>query len=237
MDVVPETNLPFVSCILPTRSRPGFIAEAIRGFLNQDYPQAELVVIDDSPTPVRALLPTDERIQYFHFSDRLTIGAKRNLACERAGGKIIAHVDDDDWYPPDRLSRQVRALLGSDAAVCGTSRLYFFDALEERAWLYAYPLGRWLAGTSLVYRRSYWENHRFRPVQVGEDWYFVRATRDPGTLLDLSDPELSLASVHGANTSPKSATSYWQEVGYDLVVARLGARLAGYRAACVACRP
>jgi glycosyltransferase involved in cell wall biosynthesis len=226
MEVVPEASLPFVSCILPTRSRPGFMTEAIRGFLDQDYPQAELVVIDDSPAPIRALLPMDNRIQYFHFSDRLTIGAKRNLACDRASGEIIAHIDDDDWYPPDRLSRQVRALMGSDAAVCGTSRLYFFDAL-----------GRWLAGTSLVYRRSYWQNHRFRPVQVGEDWYFVRATRDPGTLIDLCDPELSLASIHRANTSPKSTTSYWQEVGYDLVVARLGARLAGYRAASAACRP
>lgn len=232
------SSLPLVSCILPTRSRPGFAAEAIRGFLRQDYPHTELVVVDDGPEPIRALLPVDERIRYFHLPGQQTTGAKRNIACENARGEIIAHVDDDDWYPSDRLSRQVRALLHSDAAVCGTSRLYFFDALKEKAWLYTYALDRWLAGTSLVYRRSYWEDHRFRPIQVGEDWYFVRATRAPRTLLNLDDPELALAAIHARNTSPKPATgSYWREIGYDLVRSRLDSRAGAYRAAAAGSGP
>ena len=43
-------------------------------------------------------------------TEKITLGAKLNLACDYARGEIIAHWDDDDWYAPRRLSTQVEAL-------------------------------------------------------------------------------------------------------------------------------
>jgi hypothetical protein len=222
---------PLVTCIMPTYDRPRFVIEAVRGFLAQDYPRRELFIVDDGENPVGDLLPSDARIRYLYVPGRKPIGTKRNIACENALGELIAHVDDDDWCPSTRLSSQVQAMQGPGVEICGTSRLHFLDPIRDRAWLYAYPRGGWVAGQCLMYRRSFWQEHRFRPIQVGEDWTFVRSTSRPGALLDLRDPSLCVAMLHGKNASPKSPDAYWQAVDCAPVAERLGARIQAYRAA------
>jgi glycosyltransferase involved in cell wall biosynthesis len=221
---------PLVSCILPTRDRPGFLVEAVRNFLAQDYPRKELVVVDDGDAPVRALLPDDERIVYVRPRERLPLGVKRNVACARARGEIIAHFDDDDWYPPARLSTQVGALTGGGGAICGTSRLYFFDPLGGRAWLYSRPGARWVAGSTLAYLRSYWGERPFAPVSVGEDSRFVAG--GGAELIDLCDPNLCVAMIHARNTCPKRpAAPLWRAAEPGAVRLLLGGRLGAYREA------
>jgi glycosyltransferase involved in cell wall biosynthesis len=223
---------PLVSCILPTRDRPGFVAEALRGFLAQDYPRRELIVVDDGETSVEQLIPVDARIRYLRVSGVRPVGAKRNLACAQARGDVIAHVDDDDLYPPGRLTAQVRALGAGGAPVCGTSRLTFADPIARRAWLYAHAPGRWAAGSTLVYRRSYWQAHQFSAVPVGEDEHFVSRAAAEGALIDVDDPDLCVATVHARNTSPKRASApRWREIDWDRVEPLLGARAEAYRAA------
>jgi glycosyltransferase involved in cell wall biosynthesis len=233
LSVSSATNAtPLVSCILPTRDRPGFVAEAVRGFLGQDYPHRELVVVDDGAAPIAHLLPVDPRIRYLRLPETRTIGDKRNIACASARGEIIAHLDDDDWYPVHRLRRQVRALLESGASICGTSTLRFFDPVANHAWTYSCPGRRWVAGASLVYRRSVWERHPFLGVQIGEDARFLEAATDPAAIVDLRDPDLCVATVHAHNTSLKcTAGAYWQSIDIEEIGARLGARLRAYRAA------
>jgi len=41
---------PLISCIMPTRDRRAFALQAVRYFLRQDYPQVELIIVDDSVT-------------------------------------------------------------------------------------------------------------------------------------------------------------------------------------------
>jgi len=209
---VQTTNdLPLVSCIMPTFNRRAFIPDAIRCFLSQDYPNIELVVVDDGSDPIADLLPGDPRIVYVRTESRMTVGAKRNLACERARGEFIVHWDDDDWYPPSRVRVQVAALRERGGDVCGTSILYFLDRTRSRAWCYRYSGSpeAWVCGSSLAYRRDAWTRNRFPEIQVGEDSQFV--WRFPaGSVVDLRDPTLCIASVHEANVSPKdTAGMFW----------------------------
>src|SRR5205085_6482789 len=102
---------PLVSCIMPTYNRRAFIPRALRCFFNQDYPNLELVVVDDGAEPVSDMLPPDSRIRYFRLPQKQTVGAKRNYACGQAQGSIIVHWDDDDWYAPCRVQRQIQPLL------------------------------------------------------------------------------------------------------------------------------
>jgi glycosyltransferase involved in cell wall biosynthesis len=217
-------GVPLISAIMPTRDRPAFVMQAIRCFLAQDYPRLELIVVDDGASPIAPLLPLDPRVRYFRRPAGETIGAKRNFACEQAAGDLIAHVDDDDWYPPERLSRQARALAAPGAMVCGTSALTFLDPAADRAWLYAYPRPGWVAGATLMYRRAYWQRRRFAPLQVGEDWRFLEALRQPAELADLADPGLCVATVHGGNTSRKTVDDpLWLAIPPQPVRARVGA--------------
>src|SRR5918911_1011204 len=166
---------PLVSCIMPTADRRAFVGRAVEYFLRQEYEPKELVVVDDGADAVEDLMPRDGRVRYVRLDQKLTVGAKRNLACELARGEVIAHWDDDDWHAPRRLSYQVGELLGSGAEVCGINELLFYEPAAGRAWRYAYPAGQrfWLSGSSLCYLRSYWAECRFEDISVGEDARFV----------------------------------------------------------------
>ena len=89
---------PLVSCIMPTSGRPDWVAQAIRYFQRQDYPNLELIIVDASPGAELAPLPDDPRILRERIRPGTSIGAMRNRACELARGEAIVHWDDDDWY-------------------------------------------------------------------------------------------------------------------------------------------
>ena len=206
-----DPRLPLVTCIMPTRDRRAFVPQAIRCFEAQDYPRLELVVVDDGDDPIADLLPADPRLVYVRPDARLSVGAKRNLACERARGEIVVHWDDDDWYPASRVRVQAAALAERGADLCGTSVLYYYDRARERAWRYRYAGGPavWVAGNTLAYRREAWRSHPFADVQVGEDARFVWAMA-PARVVDLQDPGLCVAAVHPGNVSAKDTEgAFW----------------------------
>jgi glycosyltransferase involved in cell wall biosynthesis len=196
---------PLVTCIMPTCDRQPFVPEAVRHFLRQDYPNVELIIVDDGKMPVASLLPDDPRIRLIRLAEKKNVGAKRNIACAQAHGDFIVHWDDDDWYPPDRVTRQIAALQTGRVEICGTNTLYYYDPVSSRAWSYSYRNnGRtWVAGNTLAYRKSWWSAHPFPEIQVGEDSRFVWAA-PRGSVCDLNTPDLCVARIHPQNTSRKS---------------------------------
>src|SRR5262249_23901876 len=98
-----DTDALLVSCIMPTADRRKFVPKAISYFQAQDYPNKELIIIDDGAESAVDLVPNDPLIRYIRLYAKKTVGAKRNMACEEARGEIIAHWDDDDWMASWRL--------------------------------------------------------------------------------------------------------------------------------------
>ena len=223
---------PLVSCIMPTADRRAYVPQAIRYFQRQDYPNLELLVVDDGTDAVADCLPEDPRVRYIRLPEKLTIGAKRNFACEQTRGEFIVHWDDDDWYPPWRVGAQLRAMGAGDFELCGTSQLFYFEPATTRAWRYKYsrPGKSWVAGSTLAYRKSFWAQRKFPGVQVGEDTRFVMSA--PAVkVCDLDDPRLCAATVHPANTSRKvTAGAFWHPETSATVHALLGDDLDFYRA-------
>ena len=195
---------PLVSCIMPTSNRRPFVPLAIRQFLTQDWPDSELVVIDDGDDRVADLIPDDPRIRYIPSDRKLSIGAKRNLACDLARGEIILHWDDDDWMEDRRTRFQVESLLESKADLCGLPRLYFHDPASGRSWEYS-CLRRdkmWLAGATFCYRKSLWMGSPFPDTNTGEDVRFLWSDR-PKKLLPLRDSSFYVARIHPGNTGSR----------------------------------
>src|SRR5262249_22198891 len=149
--------------------RRAFLPQALRCFQRQDYPNLELIILDDGSDPIADCLPPDPRIRYQREAERRNIGTKRNRACALARGEFIVNWDDDDWYPNDRISRQIAALQQSNGDVAGSSQLFYYDAAAELAWRFALPGMAWVAGNTLAFRRAYWSENPFPEVQVGED--------------------------------------------------------------------
>jgi O-antigen biosynthesis protein len=217
-----DARQPLVTCVMPTADRRRFVAQSIAYFLRQDYPTRELLVVDDGADRVSDLVPADPRIRYVALAGRLVLGEKRNRMCELARGDIIVHWDDDDWQSPSRLSYQVGELERHGAAICGPSRVLYFDPGASRAWLYDYPTTRrpWIAGNALCYRKDVWREHPFPRVDVGEDTRFVWGHGKP---LVLSEHRFLVGLVHGANTSRKLTTgAYWRTRPLDEVKGVLG---------------
>jgi glycosyltransferase involved in cell wall biosynthesis len=221
-----------VSCIMPTANRRGFIGQSVRCFLRQDYAPLELLVIDDGADAIADCLPDDPRVTYIRLGSPASVGTKRNVACAQARGEIIVHWDDDDWYAPSRVRTQVRALDDSGVDLCGTSCLFFYEPATDRAWEYRYVSGpmKWLAGTTLAYRRRVWERTPFLDVQVGEDALFLWSSGT--TVCDLADLSLCVAVVHQAKVCPKdTGGTYWHARPAADIRALLGDEIDFYRIA------
>jgi glycosyltransferase involved in cell wall biosynthesis len=197
-------SLPLVTCMMPTADRRLFVAQAVAYFLVQDYPQKELLIVDDGVDSVADLAPENAAVRYFRLEKPQSVGAKRNIAAQQAGGEILVHWDDDDWSAPRRLSYQVEQLRVAQADICGLDRIWFYAPDEQRAWEYVYPRGErpWVYGASLAYTRVFWEKHRFPEINVGEDARFVWADAR-AKIHVLSDSRFLVARIHAANTSRK----------------------------------
>jgi len=189
---------PLVSCIMPTRGRQQWAAEAVEMFHQQDYAEKELVIIDELMEPSFPGGIDAPNVQY-HRAPRLTIGAKRNLAVSRASGDVIAHWDSDDTYRSERLSKQVAHLLSDNRLeLVGFHRMEFVDANTGERFMY--HASEWNPiGVSMVYWREAWELRMFNDVQSGEDVEFARDRR----VACLPADGLIVARVHNGNTSEK----------------------------------
>jgi len=194
---------PYVSCIMPTADRPNFVMLSVEHFLQQNYENAELIIIDDGKTPIKPLLPMDERLKYFYTTPIGSIGKKRNFACDKAVGEIIMHWDDDDWYAPDWISRQLIALYNSKADICGLNDITFFSPVVNKFWNYAdkNEFRPWLCGATFAYRKSFWLNNPFIDIQIGEDYDYIWNTG--ATLFAHDYTQGFIATLHNANTTLK----------------------------------
>src|SRR5271157_4780477 len=132
MNTTSDSSLPLVSCIMPTRNRRWAVPRAIQYFLHQDYPNRELLIVDDGTDRIGDLIPGDSRIRYFELPRPASTGAKRNFACTNSKGTLIAHWDDDDWYAPWRLTYQVEQLLQANADICGLDRVLFYAPKRKK---------------------------------------------------------------------------------------------------------
>jgi|SRR5215216_1656869 len=210
---------------MPTYNRRQFVPRAIDYFLKQDYANRELIVVDDGTDPIDDLLPVDERIHYVRLDQKLTTGAKLNLACTHARGEIIARWDDDDWYAPRRLTYQVDALADDGIYICGSNRLLYYNLETGRAYEYQYPQQQrmWLLGSTLCFRKKFWETHRFIEQNVGEDARFVWKA-DPHRVLPLQDHAFAVHMIHQRNVSPKNVDgSWWHPYPTEAIAEILGA--------------
>jgi len=106
-------DLPKISVVLPTRDRPQFLVEAVGSVAAQALLPAELVVVDDgSAADAGAALrrvrwPKSATIRVLPGS-RSGPAAARNLGVRSASGNLIAFLDDDDVWHPEKLAEQAR---------------------------------------------------------------------------------------------------------------------------------
>jgi glycosyltransferase involved in cell wall biosynthesis len=199
--------LSVVTCIMPTADRRIFVDHAIRMFLAQDYPDKELLIVDDGKDSVEDIIPQVPSVRYFRLDKKQSLGAKRNFACEAAKGDLILHWDDDDWYAPWRIRYQVGQLVARKLDISGLDHVYFVNAAASQAWEYIYVPNPfpWVCGATLCYLKCFWKHHPFPNQDIGEDTRFVFSARH-AKIGALTDNRFFVARMHTDNTAVKRTT-------------------------------
>jgi len=190
-----ERAAPLVSCIMPTGNRAPFVALALRRFAEQHYVPRELIIVDDGTHPVENQAAGLPDVHYRRLTKRYSIGAKRNLACDMARGEFIVQWDDDDWYGPQRLARQLAPLCSGVADITGL-RCRWLACLDDGAfWKVSAALHRRLfvldvhGGTLAWHRRLWDEGVRYPDTSLAEDAALLRAAVQRGARLQVLENE------------------------------------------------
>lgn len=131
------SNYPFVSVCTPTFNRRPFMEMMFQCFRNQNYPKSKLewIIIDDGTDKIEDLVNESNipQIKYFKYDTKMTLGKKRNIMHEKSKGSYIVYMDDDDYYPHDRISHAIETLQKNPQALCaGSSAIHvYFKHLQK----------------------------------------------------------------------------------------------------------
>jgi glycosyltransferase involved in cell wall biosynthesis len=115
---------PLVTVVCPTYGRPQFVEQAVRLFLAQTWTRSELIVIDDSPKDLQCSIASSPRVKVVRLDHKVTLGEKHNLGHELGQGDVFAYQDDDDFFGPRRLVKQLEPIVLEEVEVVGMLRDY-----------------------------------------------------------------------------------------------------------------
>lgn len=230
---------------MPTKNRRRFAAEALRRFVAQDYAGAlELVIVEDGEESVQDLVSPAAQmggphraLRFFqHLRHEGNIGAKLNFAAGQARGEILARWDDDDFYAPDRIRRQLAFLQLTGKAMVGCNSFLAYREGEPHGWEYTGD-GWFAAGATQMYRRNWALAHRYPETNDAEDFRYAQIAHEQGELSVLTRLDVLVAREHDANTSPREDDKYlpgvtingqaypslnWRKVSLDRIQAVIG---------------
>ena len=184
-----DAALPFVSVVTPTWNRRSFLPYLLYMFQYQDYPAArrELIVLDDSEHSnadlvegMKKYAACPELIRYYHQPRRMTLGEKRNRLNALATGEYIICMDDDDYYPADKIRYTVTEMRRHRATFAGCDSIPIWYSHIDRIYR-SHAFGdRYALNGTFAYHRSLLKTHRYDDrAQLAEEKSFLRDFSTP----------------------------------------------------------
>jgi glycosyltransferase involved in cell wall biosynthesis len=200
-----KLHLPSVSICTPTFNRRPFFEYTIKCYLHQDYPRdkIEWIIIDDGTDKIEDLVINIPGVKYFKYDTKMTLGKKRNLMHEKSSGDILVYMDDDDYYPPERVSHAVNMLQSHPSALCaGASEIYiYFKHIDKMYQFGPYGPNHATAGT-FAFKRKLLETHKYNEnAALAEEKEFLKNYTVP--FVQLEPKKTILVFSHRHNTFDK----------------------------------
>jgi hypothetical protein len=212
----PKKYFPLVSVCTPTFNRRPFIQTMFQCFKNQTYPKEriEWIIVDDGTDKIDDLIRASgiSQIKYVSVEKKMYLGAKRNLMHSHCKGSIIVYMDDDDYYPPDRIEHAVERLLENPAAMCaGSSEIYiYFKHIQRMVQFGPYQKNHATAGT-FAFRSELLKTSKYEETAaLAEERAFLKDYTVPFVQLDPMKTILCFSHEH--NTFDKRRLL---EAGYN----------------------
>jgi glycosyltransferase involved in cell wall biosynthesis len=189
-----NVSYPTVSVVIPTCNRADFLTEAIQSALDQTIRILEVIVVDDASEvdPRPALVRFGDRVRCERLASRSGASRARNRGVELALGDIVAFLDDDDLWRPEKTELQLAAMGGwAEACLCSAQEVgrpphppWNVPMSEDRLRAHS-PCGT----SGLIAKRDVMLAEPFdTQISRGEDWdVYVRLVQR-GTLAHIEKP-------------------------------------------------
>ena len=195
-----KKNLPFVSICTPTFNRRPFWEYTIKCFKHQDYPKEnmEWIIIDDGTDKIKDLIEDIPQVKYYSYTTKMPLGKKRNIMHEKSKGDIIVYMDDDDYYPKERVSHAVNMLLSHPNALCaGASEIYiWFKHIQSMYQFGPYGPNHATAGT-FAFKRELLKDHKYDDnAALAEEKAFLKNYSVPFVQLEPKKTILVFSHIH-----------------------------------------
>ena len=209
--------MPKVSVIMNCYNSATHLREAMDSVFAQTWTDWEIVFWDNCSTDDSAVIAQSygERVRYFLANKTVPLGAARNLAIAKAEGELLAFLDCDDVWMPEKLARQV-ALFDANprvGLVC-TDTLMFSDrgilsrmfegTSPERGMVFRELMTRqWISMSSAMIRRAAldslgeWFDESLNVCEEADVFYRIAKAWE----LDHVNEPLTRWRVHGVNTT------------------------------------
>jgi glycosyltransferase involved in cell wall biosynthesis len=199
-----------VSIVTPTYNRRKFIPALIDIYKNQTFPKdkMEWIIVDDGRDKVEDLFKEASKdlpnVRYIYKEDKLRIGAKRNLLNNEAKGEIIIAMDDDDYYPPDRVQTVINAFKKNpNIDLVGSSEMLLYYTDNKKIYSFG-PFGQNHAtNATMAWRKKYSDRHKYDEyVTKAEEKTFLDDYKNK--MIQIEPKKTILVICHSDNTVDKN---------------------------------
>jgi glycosyltransferase involved in cell wall biosynthesis len=227
-----------VSICTPTYNRRSFIPSLIHCVKYQDYTgPIEWVIVDDGTDPIDDLVSSIPCVKYIRLPTKYPLGTKRNIMHANCTGDILVYMDDDDYYPPTRVSHAVSKLTSSSALCAGSSEIHIlFHDIGKIVQFGPYNPNHATAGTfafkkelltitsyendaCMAEEKSFLKNYTIPMVQLDPFHVILvvshkQNTFDKKSLLDKPSPYMKETSltIHDFIQDPKLLTFFNEDI-------------------------
>jgi glycosyltransferase involved in cell wall biosynthesis len=197
-----NSQFPMVSVCTPTFNRRPFIPYMIKCFEYQTYPKdrIEWIIVDDGTDKIEDMVSYIPQVKYFKYNDKLSLGKKRNISHEMSSGDIIVYMDDDDYYPPERISHAVEMLQQNPHALCaGSSEMFIYFKHISKMYKFG-PYGpNHATAATFAFRKELLQQTKYdEKACLAEEKHFLKNYTIPFVQLDSMKSILVFSHCHNS---------------------------------------
>lgn len=195
-----------VSVVIPVYNGERFVAEALASIAAQKVAASEVIVVDDGSTDGSAEIATRAGAKVVR-SARRGATAARNTGIEHASGDVLAFLDQDDEWTPDKLALQLPAVAGGRVTWSrGHLQAFLAAGTQRPPWLGADMLTQampgFVPGVLLIHRAALERVGLFDPAFEGaDDIDWVNRAQLAGEPCEVRPEVILRWRIHNSNQS------------------------------------
>jgi glycosyltransferase involved in cell wall biosynthesis len=167
----------------------------------------EWIILDDGEDCVKDVFDeaakTIPNIRYIRHDTKMLIGAKRNILNKEAKGDIMVAMDDDDYYPADRVAHCVTKLQSNQKIeLAGSSEIYMYFTDNKTIYRFGPYFERHATNGTMAWKKSYGKTHLYdETVTHAEERSFLDDYKH--AMVQLDPFKTMLVISHNNNTFDK----------------------------------